>query len=107
VISFTLTATTPAPDGFRLDDHQAFEPLRPPERQQDSKQPINTPETRATSSAALQYGNLMAQRDRFQHQRSADWGFRATGTAPLVGIAMNAGYRQAFETTNEFVRIKF
>ena len=32
---------------------------------------------------------------------------RATGTAPLVGIAMKAGYRQAFETTNEFVRIKF
>jgi hypothetical protein len=75
VISFTLTATTPAPDGFRLDDHQAFEPLRPPERQQDPKQPINTPETRATSSAALQYGNLMAQRDRFQRQRSAGWGF--------------------------------
>jgi hypothetical protein len=32
---------------------------------------------------------------------------RATGTAPLVGIAMKAGYRQAFETTNEFARIKF
>jgi hypothetical protein len=32
---------------------------------------------------------------------------RATGTAPLVGIVMNAGYRQAFETTNEFVQIKF
>jgi hypothetical protein len=31
----------------------------------------------------------------------------ATGTAPLVGAAMNAGYRQAFEATNEFVRIKF
>jgi hypothetical protein len=32
---------------------------------------------------------------------------RAIGTAPLLGIASNAGYRQAFETTNEFVRIKF
>jgi len=31
----------------------------------------------------------------------------ATGTAPLVGIAMKAGYRHAFETTNGFVRIKF
>jgi len=27
---------------------------------------------------------------------------RAPGTAPLVGIAMKAGYREAFETTNEF-----
>jgi hypothetical protein len=32
---------------------------------------------------------------------------RATGTAALVGIAMTAGYRQTFETTNEFVWIKF
>jgi hypothetical protein len=32
---------------------------------------------------------------------------RATETAPLVGTAMKVGYRQAFETTNEFVRIKF
>jgi hypothetical protein len=30
-----------------------------------------------------------------------------TGTAPLVGIAMKEGYRQVFQTTNEFVRIKF
>src|SRR5260370_24493894 len=59
---------TPAQDGFRLDDHQAFAPLRPPERQQDPKQKIYTPEARATSSAALQHGNLMAQRDRFQQQ---------------------------------------
>ena len=27
--------------------------------------------------------------------------------APFVGFAMNAGYRHAFETTNEFVRMKF
>jgi hypothetical protein len=32
---------------------------------------------------------------------------RAAGNAPLVGIAMQAGYRQEFETNNEFVRIKF
>jgi hypothetical protein len=32
---------------------------------------------------------------------------RAPATAPLLGVAMNPGYRQAFETTNEFVRIKF
>jgi hypothetical protein len=32
---------------------------------------------------------------------------RATGAAPFVGIAMNVGYRQAFEITTEFVRIKF
>jgi len=32
---------------------------------------------------------------------------RATASASLVGFAMNAGYRQRIETTNEFVRIKF
>jgi hypothetical protein len=32
---------------------------------------------------------------------------RATETAPLVGFTMEAGYRHAFETTNESVRIKF
>jgi len=32
---------------------------------------------------------------------------QATGTAPLVGIAMKAAYRQAFETANGFARIKF
>jgi len=36
------------------------------------------------------------------------WGF-ASGdreTARLVRVAMNAGYRQAFETTDELVRIR-
>jgi len=32
---------------------------------------------------------------------------RVTGTAPLVSIAMKAGYRQALETINEFARTKF
>jgi hypothetical protein len=62
-------------DGLGLDDHQALTPLRPPARQQDPKQPIQTTEARATSSAALQHRNLMAQRDRFQHQRGAGSGF--------------------------------
>ena len=45
---------------------------------------------------------------RIQHQRGARSEFASSDrTAPLVGVAMNAGYRQAFETTNEFVRIKF
>jgi hypothetical protein len=60
-----------------------------------------------TSSAALQHRNLMAQRDLFQ--RSAvrvRYSLRATETASLVSTAMKAGYRQALETTNEFVRIK-
>jgi hypothetical protein len=48
----------------------------------------------------------MAQRDRFQQQHSPG-SLRATEAAPLVGFAMKTGYRQAFETTNEFVRIKF
>jgi hypothetical protein len=46
---------------------------RKPARQQDPKQPIKTTQAGATSSAALQHCNLMAQRDRFQKQR---------GTAP-------------------------
>jgi hypothetical protein len=47
----------------------------------------------------------MAQREQ---QRSAGSGsLRATGTAPLVGFAMNAGYRLGIETTNELVWIKF
>ena len=33
--------------------------------------------------------------------------FWATGTAPFVAFAMKAGYRHAFKSTNEFVRIKF
>jgi hypothetical protein len=50
----------------------------------------------------------MAQRDRFRQQLSAASGsLRATAFAPFVGIAMNAGYRQAFQITNKFVRIKF
>ena len=32
---------------------------------------------------------------------------RATGSASLVGIRMNTGYSEKFETTNEFARIKF
>jgi len=50
----------------------------------------------------------MAQRDRFQQQRGAALGFAASGDRKrsLVGIPMNAGYRQTFETTNEFARIK-
>jgi hypothetical protein len=46
--------------------HQACTPFRPPTRQQYPKQTIKATEARATSSAALQYRNLMAQRDRFQ-----------------------------------------
>jgi hypothetical protein len=63
--------TVPAQDGFRLDDHQALTPFRPPTRQQHRKQPIKATEARATSSTALQHRNLMAQRDRFRQQRSA------------------------------------
>jgi hypothetical protein len=32
---------------------------------------------------------------------------RASGSAPFVGIAIKAGYRPIFETTNQFARIKF
>ena len=39
--------------------------------QQDPKQPIPRAKARATSSAALEHGNLMAYGDRFQQQRRA------------------------------------
>jgi hypothetical protein len=51
---------------------------------------------------------MMAQRDRFQQQRGAGSGFVGSNrTAPFVGIAIKAGYRSIFETTNRFARIKF
>jgi hypothetical protein len=43
-------------------DHQAFTPFRPP-TQQYPKQAIKATEARATSSAALQDRNLLAQRN--------------------------------------------
>jgi len=50
----------------------------------------------------------MAQRDRFEQQRGAGSRFvSGDGTAPLVGVAMKAGYRQTSDTTNESVRIRF
>src|SRR5271167_4853586 len=67
--------TPPAQDGLGLDDHQAFAPVRPPTRQQDPKQAIKATEAGATSSAALQHRNLMAQRDRFQQEGNAGSGF--------------------------------
>jgi hypothetical protein len=64
-----------------MDDDQAVAPLRPPTREQNPKQSIPKAKARATSSAALEHGDLMAQRDRFQQQRSegsrfAAWGLR-------------------------------
>ena len=43
------------------------------------KQPIPKTKARATSSAALEHGDLIAQRDRFQRQRGAGLGFAASG----------------------------
>ena len=66
--------TAPTQHRIGLNDHQAFAPLRPPARQQDPKQPINATEVRAPSSAALQHGDLVPQRDRLQQQRGAGSG---------------------------------
>lgn len=44
----------------RLDDEHAIAPLGPPTRKQDPKQSIPKAKARATSSAALQHGDLMA-----------------------------------------------
>jgi hypothetical protein len=77
-------------------------------RQQDPKQAIKATEARATSSAALKHGDLMAQPiDSKSSEVQGRGSLRATETAQSVLIAMKAGYRYAFETTNEFVRIRF
>jgi len=50
----------------------------------------------------------MAQRDRFQQQCGAGSVFAVGQRHPaFVGIAIKAGYRPTFETTNQFPRIKF
>jgi hypothetical protein len=56
----------------------------------------------------LQHGDLMAQRNRFHRQRGAGSRF-ASGCRHSFpsGIAIKAGYRRAFETTNEFGRMSF
>src|SRR5882757_7689154 len=52
--------TAPAQDRFGLEDEHAGAPLGPPTREQGPKQSIPKAKARATSSAALQHGNLMA-----------------------------------------------
>jgi hypothetical protein len=46
-------------------------------REQNPKQSIPQAKARATISAALEHGDLMAQRDRFQQQRSEGSRFAA------------------------------
>ncbi len=70
-------------------------------------QPIKTAQAGATSSAALRRSNLTAQCDRFQKRRGTVSEFASADQDCSVAIAIRAGYRQAFETTNEFVRTKF
>jgi hypothetical protein len=48
-------------------------------REQEPKQPIPEAKARATSSAALEHGDLMTKRDRFQQQRGAGSRFAASG----------------------------
>jgi hypothetical protein len=83
--------------------------LAPPAREQDPKQSIPDAKARPTSSAALQH--LIWWRSAIDSNSSAmrvlGSLLRATGSASLVGIRMNAGYSEKFETTNEFARIKF
>jgi len=71
--------TAPAQGRLGLDDDQAVTPFGPPAREQDPNQPISTAKALATSSAALQHGDLMAKRDRFQQQRRAGSRFAASG----------------------------
>jgi hypothetical protein len=78
--------------------------LGPPAREQDPKQWIPKAKAGATSSTALDHGDLMAQGDRFQQQRGAGsgfaWGDRHRST---YLNRHDAGCRQATETTYEFV----
>jgi hypothetical protein len=82
-----------------MDDDQAVAPLRPPTREQSPKQSIPKAKARATSSAALEHGDLMAQRYRF-HSSAA----RVRGSLPgafendaLVAVPIAAGYREPFK----------
>jgi hypothetical protein len=52
--------------------------------------------------------NLMAQRDRFQEQRSAGSGFASDDRDhSACQLRHEGGYRQEFKTTNEFMWIRF
>jgi hypothetical protein len=62
-----------------LDDDQAVAPSRPSTREQNPKQSIPKAKARATRSAALEHGDLMPQRHRFQQQRNNGWRFAAWG----------------------------
>jgi hypothetical protein len=99
--------TAPAQDRLGLDDDQAVAQLGPPMREQDPKQPIPKAKAGTTSSVAFEHSNLMAQGDRFQQRCGFEGSLRASGSAALVGIPIKAGYRQTFETTNQFARFKF
>jgi hypothetical protein len=62
----------------------------------------------ATSSAALEHGDLMTQRDRFQAARSGfEVRLRPPGMSRFQVSPCTAGYRQLIETTNQFGRIEF
>jgi hypothetical protein len=92
-----------------MDDDQAVASLRPPTREQNPKQSIPKAKARTTSSAALEHGDLMAQRDRFQQQRSEGSRFAARGPPRMMRLSRSpslAGYRQPIKTINQFARIK-
>jgi hypothetical protein len=100
--------TTPAQDGLGLDDHQTFAPVRPPARQQDPKQAIKAAQARRRvrlrCSTAIWWRSAIDSNSSEIRVRGS---LRVTETALLVGFAMKADYRHAFESTVEFVRIKF
>jgi hypothetical protein len=86
--------------------------LGPLAREQDPKQPIPKAKARAPSSAALEHSNLMAQRDRLQHQRGSGPGVRRFGPPGMIRSPVSPpmhrmAYPQLIETTNEFARINF
>jgi hypothetical protein len=59
---------------------------------------------RLRSSTAIWWRSAIAFNSSAVRVRGS---LRAIGTVRVVGIAMKAGYRRAFEITNEFVWIKF
>jgi hypothetical protein len=83
--------TAPAQDRRRLNDHQAVPPTRPPPHKQEPKQSIPKTKARTTRAAALEHSNLMAQGDRFQHQRGTGSGFAAGKRQRCVGRRRHEG----------------
>jgi hypothetical protein len=65
------TETSPAKDGFGLNNFKSVAPGRPPPRHKHRGQPIDGAKTRAPRPAASEHGQLMLQCNALPNQGSA------------------------------------